>query len=89
LQPLEEKLGQLKVAAQGKLGSVAEETKQSLDNAQRAAKKRYAGGSLGFLLPHLSSLICSLCSSTLSLEIRGSCCKHQTRDLVFWQVLMR
>jgi hypothetical protein len=89
LQPLEEKLGQLKVAAQGKLGSVADEAKQSLDNAQRAAQNRYSGGSLGFLLPRLSSLICSICSSILCLEIRDSCCKHQNRDLVFWQVLMR
>jgi vacuolar-type H+-ATPase subunit H len=40
-QPLEEKLGQLKVTAQGKLGSVADEAKQSLDNAQRAAQNRH------------------------------------------------
>ncbi|CAK9859534.1 unnamed protein product [Sphagnum jensenii] len=40
-QPLEEKLGQLKVAAQGKLGSVAGEAKESLDKAQLAAHKRH------------------------------------------------
>jgi len=68
LQPLEEKLGQLKVAAQGKLGSVAGEAKESLDKAQLAAQKRYTGGNLWLLLPRLSSLICSICSSISKLR---------------------
>jgi hypothetical protein len=40
VQPLEEKLGQLKVAAQGKLESAADSANQSLKKAQTAAENK-------------------------------------------------
>lgn len=41
VQPLEEKLGQLKVAAQGKLESAADSANQSLKKAQTAAENKH------------------------------------------------
>jgi hypothetical protein len=41
VQPLEEKLGQLKVAAQGKLESIADSANQSLNKAQTTAENKY------------------------------------------------
>ncbi len=40
VQPLEEKLGQLKVAAQGKLDSIADSANQSLNKAQTTAENK-------------------------------------------------
>jgi hypothetical protein len=40
VQPLEEKLGQLKVAAQGKLESTVDSANQSLKKAQTAAENK-------------------------------------------------
>ncbi len=40
VQPLEEKLGQLKVAAQGKLESLADSANQSLNKAQATAENK-------------------------------------------------
>lgn len=40
VQPLEEKLGQLKVAAQGKLESTADSANQNLKKAQTAAENK-------------------------------------------------
>ncbi len=40
VQPLEEKLGQLKVATQGKLESIADSANQSLNKAQTTAENK-------------------------------------------------